>query len=87
VPTGYIGNRGAEGVVQKHLAGIFYRATIKLTETVLIEDATPPRYTVTGVITPESRNVITRFLSPCQPYTFTASVDAVEGKMLGYEVV
>lgn len=76
----------AKRAALKHLKGIYYHGTVEATEATL-EDGVPPVYHVSGLITPKSRNLLSRFIAPLQPYRFTARVHATDGNLLGYEVV
>lgn len=76
----------AKRAALKHLKGVYYQGTVEATEAIL-EDRAAPIYLVSGLITPKPRNLLSRFVTPNPPYRFTARVDAIEGKIMGYEVV
>jgi len=86
MPPDLITPEMAKRAALKHLKGVYYQGTVEATKTVL-DDTAAPVYRVSGKITPKDRNLLSRFIAPLEPYTFTARVCAVEGKMLGYEVV
>ena len=84
--TEYVSAETANRVTLGYLKRIFYRAKIKLGGTTLVEEPSPAHYHVTGSITPESRNVLARFLPANEPYHFVMRVHAADGRVAGYEI-
>jgi len=69
------------------IRGTYYWGKVTINQTRLVTEGAFPVYHLEGCIKIPSRNSLGRLIFQDSPYTFKMQVHALEGSMLGYEVM